>query len=170
MLDAVAEGNVDPVDIRLAARHLLKPTIELGLLDGPTGPFRHLGPDDIDTPEYRQLAFEAGTEAITLLKNDKPAGASTPLLPLSKSGTVAVIGPAANFTQELLANYHGWNTVRIIVLLSLPRFCLITLLTHASWWICHNRDRWLTDIRRGWRCSRGWAVVWLHRNWAVSAA
>lgn len=24
---------------------------------------------------------------------------------------MAVIGPASNFTQELLANYHGWNTV-----------------------------------------------------------
>lgn len=116
MLDAVAVGNVVPADIRLAARHLLKPTIELGLLDGPTHPFRQLGPDDIDTPANRQLAFEAGTEAITLLRNIKPADAPAPLLPLSKDGTVAVIGPAANFTQELLANYHGWNTVRIVSL------------------------------------------------------
>ena len=31
MLDSLAVGNVVPSDIRLAARHLLKPTIELGL-------------------------------------------------------------------------------------------------------------------------------------------
>ena len=151
MLDAVAEGNVDPADIRLAARHLLKPTIELGLLDGPTGPFRNLGPDDIDTPEFRQLAFEAGTEAITLLKNDKPAGASAPLLPLSKSGTVAVIGPAANFTQELLANYHGWNTVRDVLLLPLPSFCWMTLLTHTvSWWaqVVDGHSPWMALQQR----------------------
>jgi hypothetical protein len=112
MLDALAEGTVLPSEVTLAARHLLKPTIELGLLDGSDAPFQQLGPDDIDTPAHRQLALEAGTEAMTLLKNAKPAGASAPLLPLSsKSGTVAVIGPASNFTQELLANYHGWNTV-----------------------------------------------------------
>ena len=34
---------------------------------------------------------------MTLLKNTKPHGASAPLLPLSKSRTVAVIGPASNF-------------------------------------------------------------------------
>jgi beta-glucosidase len=102
---------------------VLKPTIELGLLDGPSAhPFGHLGPDDIDTAEYRQLALEAGQQAITLLKNDKPVGMATPLLPLGSSvgaasnigtntDTIALIGPALNFTQEMLANYHGWNTV-----------------------------------------------------------
>ena len=132
MLDALAVGNVVPSDIRLAARHLLKPTIELGLLDGPTGPFRYLGPDDIDTPAYRQLAFEAGTEAITLLRNVKPAGAPAPLLPLGK-GTVAIIGPAANFTQELLANYHGWNTVRRCAATAQPpSYCLRSHLTRVD--------------------------------------
>jgi beta-glucosidase-like glycosyl hydrolase len=83
--------------------------------------------DDIDTPQNRQLAFEAGTEAQTLLKNEKPPGAPRPLLPLSTSGTIAVIGPAANFTQELLANYHGWNTVvraTPALLMSVLRFTL----------------------------------------------
>jgi beta-glucosidase-like glycosyl hydrolase len=81
MLDALAVGNIVPSDVALAARRLLKPTVELGLLDGPDAPLLQLGPDDIDTPANRQLAFEAGAEAVTLLKNAKPPGASAPLLP-----------------------------------------------------------------------------------------
>ena len=104
MLDALAVGNVATADVELAARHVLKPTLELGLLDGPDAPYRRLGPDDVDTTEHRQLALEAGQQGITLLKNDKRAGAAKPLLPLSKTSSVAVIGPALNFTQEMLSN------------------------------------------------------------------
>ena len=111
MLDALAVGNVATADVELAARHVLKPTLELGLLDGPDAPYRRLGPDDVDTTEHRQLALEAGQQGITLLKNDKRAGAAKPLLPLSKTSSVAVVGPALNFTQEMLSNYAGWNTV-----------------------------------------------------------
>eukprot|EP01043_Picozoa_sp_COSAG02_P030184 COSAG02_NODE_1916_length_10389_cov_4.419922_3_plen_281_part_00 len=122
MLGALGEGNVLPTDIALAARHLLKPTIELGLLDGANQAWTNLGPNDIDTATSRQLALEAGQQAITLLKNDKPAAtpiasvartipaATVPLLPIDRSRTVALIGPALNFTQEMLSNYAGWNT------------------------------------------------------------
>lgn len=93
----------------------MKPTLELGLLDAHQ-PLATLGPDDIDTAASRQLALEAAQQAITLLKNEKPDAASdpalaagvpaaaAPLLPLGKATTVALIGPAVNFTAEMLSN------------------------------------------------------------------
>jgi hypothetical protein len=115
MQTALAVGNVLPADVELAARHVLKPSFELGLMDGPQAKFRELGRNDIDTAESRQLAFEAGQQALTLLKNDNVTGGADavakPLLPLNVQSTIAVIGPALNFTQEMLSNYHGWNTL-----------------------------------------------------------
>jgi beta-glucosidase-like glycosyl hydrolase len=126
MLDALAVGNVLPSDVAQAARRLIKPSVELGLLDPPgTHPWSSLGRNDVDTAAGRQLAFEAGVQAITLLQNravpvtddvDNSTGGtasrgSKPLLPLGRDTKIAVIGVPANFTTEMLANYHGWNTV-----------------------------------------------------------
>ena len=44
MLDALAIGVVLPAEVLLAARHFVKPTIELGLLDGAARAFSELGP------------------------------------------------------------------------------------------------------------------------------
>ena len=108
--EALANGNVLPSDVARAARRALKPSVELGLLDPPGAhPWSSLGRDDVDTPANRQLALEAAIQSITLLQNRAVAG--KPLLPLSRESTIAVIGVPANFTVEMLANYHGWNTV-----------------------------------------------------------
>ena len=114
MDQALADGNVLPTDVAQAARRAIKPSVELGLLDPPgTHPWSSLGRDDVDTPASRQLALEAGIQAVTLLQNRAVggAGADMPLLPLRRESTIAVIGVPANFTQQMLANYHGWNTV-----------------------------------------------------------
>ena len=133
MAEALSEGVVLPADVATAARRVIKPTIELGLLDGKFAPGAALGREDIDTAASRQLALEAGQQGIVLLKN-APAPAPAPplpsssaspphrqqpqeqqpqeqLLPLPKGAKVAIIGPASNFTNEMLSNYHGWNTV-----------------------------------------------------------
>jgi hypothetical protein len=45
------------------------------------------------------------SESIVLLKNDPVNG--SPLLPLSKTASIALIGPNANVTETLTSNYHG---------------------------------------------------------------
>jgi beta-glucosidase len=135
MAEALAGGIVLPADVATAARRVIKPSIELGLLDGKHAPGATLGPEDIDTAASRQLALEAGQQGIVLLKNvpvnvtnaaaasgsDSTATATRvklptpsppiPLLPLPKNAKVAIIGPASNFTTEMQSNYAGWNTV-----------------------------------------------------------
>ncbi len=66
--------------------------------------YRTWGPDHVDTPEHRQLALEAAHQAIVLLKNNNG------LLPF-KGSSLAVIGPHATATQDMLSNYHGDNTL-----------------------------------------------------------
>ena len=67
-----------------------------------------IGTEVIDTARSRQLAFDAATQAMVLLKND---GGMT--LPLRKSKTlkIALIGPHLNSTDDLLASrgYAGEN-------------------------------------------------------------
>jgi hypothetical protein len=87
--------------------------IQLGLLDDPSqSPFKDLDMTAIDTPATRQLNFDAAVQSMVLLKNEPPSNAdSTPLLPLSSSATVALIGPHFNSTQDLLSDYcpgHWW--------------------------------------------------------------
>jgi beta-glucosidase-like glycosyl hydrolase len=61
-------------------------------------PFRHLDERDIDTPATRALNLEAAQQSMVLLKNDAPSDTmvSAPLLPLSSTDTVALIGPHFN--------------------------------------------------------------------------
>ena len=70
----------------------------------------------MDTGAARELAVGAAVQAMTLLKNDAPAGSAQgapPALPLSLAAlagrTLALIGPHANATTDLLSNYYGLN-------------------------------------------------------------
>ena len=59
----------------------------------------------VDTTEHRRLALSVAEQAMTLLKNSGPA----PLLPIRAGAKIALLGPQANFTQEMLSNYEGQN-------------------------------------------------------------
>lgn len=111
-LAAVADGNITMADIDTALGRSLPFLFRLGLADPPAiVPYSKLGPSDVDTPAHRQLALEAAQQSIVLLRNDPVRG--KPVLPLTfaKGMTVAVIGPNANRSSVLLANYHGGNTL-----------------------------------------------------------
>ena len=107
---SVENGIASMDDVDRAARRLFKRSIMLGKLDfNPSSYYTDInayGPAQIDSPEHRALALSAAEQGIVLLKNDGN------MLPLSQTGngkTIALIGPHAGATQDLLSNYHGTN-------------------------------------------------------------
>jgi len=123
---AIANGNVSQADVLTAVSRTLTMGFKMGFLDPPSlVPWTSFGAADVDTPLARQIALEAAQQALTLLQNNataaSPWGPGTALLPLrtgkAHSGgggavkTIALIGPNANITDDMLSNYHGANTV-----------------------------------------------------------
>eukprot|EP00041_Stephanoeca_diplocostata_P034273 m.1156162 g.1156162 ORF g.1156162 m.1156162 type:complete len:985 (+) comp24492_c0_seq2:78-3032(+) len=105
---AVAGGLVRESTVARSNVRLYTEFIRSGFLDATADDA--LGPADIDTPTSRQLAYEAATDAMVLLKNDGG------VLPLTSQGAglkVALVGPHLNSTADLLTSlaYAGENTL-----------------------------------------------------------
>lgn len=104
-LDAVRQGKlaVSTIDARLVNQLLVR--MRLGLFDGDpkSQQYGDLGPSDVCTNANRELALEAARQGIVMLKNNGHC------LPLTRSPhlTLAVMGPHANSTVDLLGNYAG---------------------------------------------------------------
>lgn len=88
LVAAVKAGAVTAHTVRERARNVLRLMARVGSLDDHRP---HVERAD-DRPEHRALIRRAGAEGSVLLKNDG-------LLPLSRTGTVAVIGPNAKVAQ-----------------------------------------------------------------------
>ncbi|KAM5576036.1 putative beta-D-xylosidase 2 [Rosa sericea] len=102
--DAVKKGLLSEVDhIDLALANTLTVQMRLGMFDGSAHPYANLGPTDVCSPAHQQLALDAATQGIVLLKNRGPS------LPLStrRHRTVAVIGPNSDVTVTMIGNYAG---------------------------------------------------------------
>ena len=97
---SLEEGKVTRKDIDLACRRVLEAKYKLGLFDDP---YRYMNEEraktDIMTPEDIKTARAIAERSIVLLKNDKR------ILPLKKSGTVAVIGPLAGNKGDMLGTW-----------------------------------------------------------------
>ena len=99
LVDAVNEGKVDETLIDRSVRRMLAAKFAFGLFEDP-----YVDPGAVEavfeTPEQRELAREIVRKSFVLLKNDND------LLPLSKSvASIAVIGPNADNTRNLLGDY-----------------------------------------------------------------
>jgi beta-glucosidase len=94
------EGRITLKDIDLACRRVLEAKFKLGLFDDP---YRYMSEErsktDLMTPENLKTAREIAERSIVLLKNDKQ------ILPLKKSGTIAVVGPLANSKADMLGTW-----------------------------------------------------------------
>ncbi|KAK7284589.1 hypothetical protein RJT34_19338 [Clitoria ternatea] len=103
--DAVKKGLLSEADVNGALVNTLTVQMRLGMFDGEPSahPYGNLGPKDVCTPAHQNLALEAATQGIVLLKNNGP------VLPLSthRHRTVAVIGPNSNATVTMIGNYAG---------------------------------------------------------------
>jgi beta-glucosidase len=107
--DLVARGEVSEELINNACRRILEAKYKLGLFSDPyRGCTEERAAKEILTPENRKIARELARESFVLLKNDQQ------ILPLKKSGTIALIGPLVDDQRDLLGSWHAagdWRTV-----------------------------------------------------------
>ena len=99
--ESIIEGLVSRDDIELSVTRLYTQLVRLGNFDGNNSLYRQLTWDDVVSTDALNISYEAAIEGITLLKND-----GTLPLPTSVK-SVALIGPWANATDQLLGNYYG---------------------------------------------------------------
>ena len=106
------EGKITIKDIDIACRRILEAKYKLGLF---TDPYRYMNPQrvktEVLTSENLKSAREIATRSMVLLKNDKQ------ILPLKKSGTIAVIGPLANSRKDMIGTwaFNGGDKVSSVV-------------------------------------------------------
>ena len=94
------EGKITQQDIEIACRRVLEAKYKLGLFDDP---YRRMNEQraakEILSPGHRQAAREVAARSCVLLKN------SNQVLPLKKSGTIALVGPLANSKRNMLGTW-----------------------------------------------------------------
>jgi beta-glucosidase len=94
------EGKVTEEAINNACRRVLEAKYKLGLFDDPYRYFDDARPaKDILSAENRAIAREAAAHSMVLLKNEGG------VLPLKKTGTVALIGPLADSRNNMLGTW-----------------------------------------------------------------
>ncbi|WP_303924564.1 beta-glucosidase BglX [Draconibacterium sediminis] len=97
---SLKEGKVTEEDINTACRRVLEAKYKLGLFEDPYRYFDNSRPEnDILTAEHRKVAREAAASSMVLLKNENQ------LLPLKKSGTVALVGPLVDSRSNMLGTW-----------------------------------------------------------------
>ncbi|MEN3324978.1 beta-glucosidase BglX [Mariniflexile soesokkakense] len=94
--NSLDEGKVKIATIDAAVKRILTVKFQLGLFDDP---FKYCNDDraktEIYTKEHRDFSRKVASESIVLLKNENE------ILPLKKSGTIALIGPLANSKENM---------------------------------------------------------------------
>lgn len=92
---SVEEGKVSAAAIDAACRRILEAKYKLGVFDNP---YKYCDVNrpkkQIFTKEHRAIARKTASESFVLLKNEG-------VLPLSKKGTIAVVGPLANTRSNM---------------------------------------------------------------------
>lgn len=110
LTQSLEEGMVTEEDINKACRRILEAKYKLGLFQDPYRYFDANRPaKDILTPVNRELARQTAARSMVLLKNDKQ------LLPLKKSGTVALVGPLVDSRNNMLGTWAPTGETRYAV-------------------------------------------------------
>ena len=104
---SLAEGRISQEEIDLACRRVLEAKYKLGLFEDP---YRYLNDkrakENTFTEAHLRTARQIAGRSIVLLKNEHQ------LLPLQKSGTIAVVGPLANNKTALFGTWCGIDTTK----------------------------------------------------------
>ncbi len=114
------EKKVSLDEINQACRRVLEAKYKLGLFEDP---FRYIDEErskiEVMTASHLQTAREIAERSVVLLKNDKQ------ILPLKKSGTIAVIGQLANSSADMLGTWSmgGDPKATVSILDGLKKCC-----------------------------------------------
>lgn len=96
---SIEDGLVSMDDIDKAVKRILTAKYQLGLFDDP---YKYCDLErpkaEVFTDENRAFARKVGAESMVLLKNDN-------VLPLKKSGTIALVGPLANTAVNMAGTW-----------------------------------------------------------------
>jgi beta-glucosidase len=100
---SLKEGKVTQAQIDLACRRILEAKYKLGLFEDP---YRYCNPEraktEVFTPANRKIARDIAAQSFVLLKNAPLlSGGTEPILPLRKSGTIALVGPLADNRENM---------------------------------------------------------------------
>ncbi|HNW51900.1 MAG TPA: beta-glucosidase BglX [Prolixibacteraceae bacterium] len=97
---SLADGTITENQINQACRRILEAKYKLGLFDDP---YRYINPERMKketfTTENRETAKKLAQRSIVLLKNEDQ------VLPLKKSGTIALIGPLIDSKNDMLGSW-----------------------------------------------------------------
>jgi len=107
------EGKVTEAEIENAARRILDAKEKIGILDDPYLYFdEERAEREMLSESNRAFAREVAAKSHVLLKNEGT------LLPLSKSGTIAVVGPLADSRRNMLGTWSvsgDWNKAVTVI-------------------------------------------------------
>jgi len=109
---AIERGDTTEALVDRALERTLGTRFKLGMFDpNEEVPFASISTDVVASDAHRQLAYEAATEAVVLLKNQNNV---LPIKPSTKK--VFVTGPTAASIEVLLGNYYGFNDKMVTLL------------------------------------------------------
>jgi beta-glucosidase len=112
LTDAIQKGLIKESQIDVSLRRLFRGRFELGMFDpDEMVKWSKIPYSVVDCQENRDKALKMARESMVLLKN------SNNTLPLSKTiKTIAVVGPNANDSVMLWANYNGFPSKTTTIL------------------------------------------------------
>ncbi|NJO69119.1 MAG: hypothetical protein HC830_07420 [Bacteroidetes bacterium] len=110
---SLKEGKVSQADIDNACRRVLEAKYKLGLFSDPFKYFDEKKAESLNLcNEHLKVAREISTRSIVLLKNENQ------LLPLSRKGKIAVIGPLADSKLDMLGTWAiSDDTSKVVTIL-----------------------------------------------------
>ena len=103
--EAINRGLITEADVDRALLRTLGTRFKLGMFDPSEDvPFTSISTEVVACDDHRQLAYQAATESVVLLKNKNNI---LPIKPSTKK--IFVTGPTATSMEVLLGNYYGFN-------------------------------------------------------------